>query len=199
MSGIILGPGLIGEAASKKAQATAVDETGGGAIQVGPGLLSKKKFGKAREAEQAAIRTGQAAAVEPVVPTLPPLAPLPPLPEVDLGEPPVAPEPVAAADATAAVGLSEDDAEVMLATDPNSWDIVAEAESQRAEGWRPRVARMLLNAAKEAKLKPMPEEAVAHLTRIAEVGAVSEASKLAAAVGAAETIGTGNPEAAPSN
>lgn len=188
MSGIILGPGIIGEEASKLAQRTAVDDAGGGAIQVGPGILSSKKFGKNRAAAAPTAAT-TAAATAPIPPAAPPAVPTAPTA-------PVREEVVGSVDANApGAGLSEDDVEIMLAGDPNAWDIVAEAEAKRAEGWRPRVARMLLNAAKEAKAKPMPDEAIEHLMRIAEVGAASEAAKLAQAVGAAGSVGTGDPDA----
>jgi hypothetical protein len=171
MSGIILGPGLIGEEASLKAQRTAVDDAGGGAIQLGPGLVSKKKFGRARDAEPVAQAVTAVAA--PVAPAVAPVAAVAP-------------------------GLSEDDVEVMLAADANSWDIVAEAEAKRAEGWRPRVAQMLLLAASEAKAKPMDSAIIEHLKRIAQVGVEADAAKLAATVGAAQ-VGTGDPDASASS
>lgn len=182
MSGIILGPGLIGEAASKKAQATAVDDAGGGAIQLGAKLKNNKKFGQAAVAEKAAaIRAAAAPAPAP--------EPEPAFPEIDLATPLSAPP-------APGTGLSEDDIELMLATDPNCWDVVAEAEGKRVEGWRPRVARMLLNAGTETKkTKPMEQAIVDALTKIAEVGAVAEAKKLTEAVGAAPSIGTGDPDA----
>jgi len=173
MSGIILGPGLIGEEASKKAQRTAVDDAGGGAIQIGPGIINTKKFGKAREAAKAAAAPIPAAAPVAAV---------------------VAARTAAPTTEPANPGLSEDDIEIMLAADPNAWDIVAEAEGKRAEGFRPRVAKMLLLAAPDAKDKPMAPEIAEHLTRIAEVGLKADASKLADAVGAVE-VGTGDPEA----
>jgi hypothetical protein len=167
MSSIILGRRLIGEAASKLAQQTAVDTSGGGAIQLGPRMRKKKPS------------------------HIVPAAPLPKIAADDVPPVPVAAVPVAKPQPT---GLSEDDAEVLLAEDPNRWDAVAEAESKRAEGWRPRIARMLLNAATEAKAKPMSAEIRAHLERIAEIGAKAEAERLTAAVNATGgNIGTGDP------
>lgn len=192
MSGIILGPLLIGEAASRKAQETAVDDAGGGSIQVGPGLKDNGKFKKRALAAQG-VHAAPLPKIEGASSAVPELAALPPIAELDL-----APEPVAA-------GLSEDDIEIMLATDPNAWDIVAEAEVKRAEGFRPSVARMLLNAPAQAKeiekddptkpAKPMDDEMVAQFRRIAEVGAVKDAEKLRAAVDASPAVGTGNPDA----
>lgn len=191
MTGIILGPGLIGEAASKKAQATAVDEAGGGSIQLGAGLKSTKKFGKAREDEQRA--KAAAASALPVVAPAAPVAPI--ATATDVSSDVVVPDPVVAAPPPVlAKGLSEDDVADLLADDPNAWDIVAEAEGLRAEGWRPRVAQMLLNAGEQAKDKPMDAAVVEGLRKIAVVGVQAEAEKLRAAVDAAP-IGTGNPDA----
>ena len=185
MSTIILGPKLIGKEASERAQRTAVDDAGGGAIQVGPGLLSKKKFGQARDAERAALAAAGAVALAALAApaAAPAAAPVP-----DLVPPhalPVAPPPVSVP------GLSEDDVEIMLAADPNSWDVVAEAEAKRAEGWRPRVARMLYEAAADAKEKPMAPEIKEELKRIAQVGLVADAEKLRVAVNVPAEIGTG--------
>lgn len=195
MSTIILGPKLIGKEASEKAQRTAVDETGGGAIQLGSGLATKKLFGKAREAarqgrtvSELAVPFGTvaAAAAVPSVPTALPVTPEPDANKVVAkGRGAPTPAPVVSA------GLSEDAVEIMLAEDPNAWDIVAEAEAQRPEGWRPRVAKMLLNAAPDAKEKPMPSDVSAHLVRIAQVGVKAEGDKLRAAVDAAGEVGTG--------
>lgn len=177
MSQIVLGPRLIGKEASLKAQQTLVNKVGGGAIQLGPRLRAKKASHIASAAPLPKIEA------EPDVPAA--------APEVA-----AAPAPKGRKKAAKPTGLSEDDIEVMLAEDPNRWDVVAEAETARAEGWRPRVARMLLNAATEAKAKPMSDEIKSHLVRIAEVGAKAEAESLVQAVNATGgEIGTGNPDA----
>lgn len=190
---IILGPKLIGKEAAAKAQAAFVDESGGGAIQLGTKLLEgNEKFAKRRAEALASLPVSHPSSTAPVE-----LAPVPaprpratgnkvPKPKAEIAKAPV---PMGAPQAS----YSEQDIEVMLATDPNQWDLVCQTESERPDGWRPAVATMVLNAAPDAKDKPIPAPVVAELKRVVEK---SQADDVAALKSAADNAPAAQPPSA---
>lgn len=71
--------------------------------------------------------------------------------------------------------FSEEEAQKMLETDPNSWDKVLDLEVDRAEGEiRVSIARMILNVAEKATENPVPKPALETLTALVGKDAGSE-------------------------
>lgn len=177
---ITLGHRLIGKDAAAKQQAALSDNEGGGAIQLGSRLFTKRR-------PQAVV-----AAAAALVAAVPPETSVPRVTgnKVPRTEPVVVAVPPKDGDL---LMLSEQNVEEMLALDPNMWDKVCEAEMQRPEGWRPAVAHMVLNAAPEAKDKPVPQpildvlHAAVERANAADVATFTKAQADAAA--AAEAAG----------
>lgn len=176
---ITLGHRLIGKAAADAQQQALTDENGGGAIQLGHRLLNNKFPG----AEEAVAFTPPV--VEAVAPTVP-RATANAVP----GAPVKGSRKVAAAAASAPVvpSMSEAEVELLLAQDPNQWDKVAELEIARPEGWRPAVAHMILNAAPDAKEKPVPEPMLVELRATVDRANAEDTQKIVAAQQAAEEL-----------
>lgn len=143
---ITLGHRVIGKEAAARQQATLVDHIGGGAIQLGQRLTSQKY-------KTQPVESHVNLAPPPATPPKSPEARTPRSTANKVPKPAQAPK---APEAPAVASFSEQEIELMLATDPNAWDKVCEAEIARPEGWRPAVAHMVLNAAPEAKDKPIP-------------------------------------------
>jgi hypothetical protein len=192
MSKHVLGPRIIGAAASAEAQRKLVDDKGGGSIQLGDRLLKQRDRGATlgRPVHPAKVKAPAEATEEVVASVAAETGVAPAAPDAKPKRRPK-PKPTDA-------GLSENDIADMLADDPNRWDTILETEAKRPEGFRPRVAQMVLNAAPEAKAKPMPDDVRAHLERLAGVGAKADADKLAKAAAIAAATPVTAPEATPS-
>lgn len=169
---ITLGHRLIGKEQAEKQQRQLSDQQGGGAIQLGDRLFRKKN----------------AARVEAVAaPVTTPAPGKQKVPRATANKVPQ-PAPVVEVVAEPVASLAESEVETMLAMDPNAWDKVCEAESKRAEGWRPAVANMVLNAAPEATAKPIPEAVLDVLKAVVAEAAAQDLSAFAAAQAAAADV-----------
>jgi hypothetical protein len=153
----MLGPGILGVEAAEAERLKQQNGTGGGAIQLGKHFTDK-------EAERVRALTVAA----PVMPVVSPKSPVKGLKartasgnrtaEVT----PAPPRPMAAGES-----YTEKQIEDMLDDDPNLWDRVMGLEAARPGGPRKAVARIVLQIAPLAMLKPVPAEVLAELEKIA--------------------------------
>ncbi len=177
---ITLGPRLVGKAEADKQQRRLSDEQGGGSIQLGERLLKQKHYKGAVPPDPVVVPK---AAVPPKAPRVTGNAV--PKPKAKEGAEPSAP---------AVAAYSEAEIELVLATDPNAWDKVCEAETLRPEGWRPAVAHMVLNASVDAKEKPIPDAVIEELkATVARANAEDVAAFTAAQKAGAEAAEAAGP------
>ncbi len=162
---IVLGHRLIGKEKADAAAKALTDGQGGGSIQLGH-RLNKKGAPTAAKAPAPVV----AAAPAPAKIAAPAIAADPKAPETP------APQLVDPS------GMSEEKIEDLLTDYPDGWEEIMKVESQRAEGPRPRVARMLLVAGDMAETHPIPPDIKSLLMQVAGDAFAEDVAALEAAV-----------------
>lgn len=154
---VALGPRVLGAAAFAKQQIAASKESG----SVGLGAEHDKKF-VSRVKPAVVVEEKKVAA--PAKVAVPKGKGAPKKPVVKSG-------PKAKAAKPTATSFSEADVERLLTADANAWPQILERETERAEGVRPKVAQLILEAAPNAQHTPVPPEILATLTAAATLAA----------------------------